>query len=567
MSDAPVWTPDRTIALVGLMGAGKSAIGRRLANRLGLPFMDADTEIETAAGCTIEEFFERFGEAEFRAGERRVIARLLEGKPHVLATGGGAFMDPLTRAAMRDRATTVWLRADLAVLIDRVGRRGHRPLLKRGEPREILERLIAVRYPVYAEADIVVESRDAPAERTTDDVMAALHARAARQHATDQALAMPGDAAIRRLSVDLADRPYDILIGPGLIADAGRHCRPFVPKGRAIVVTDDNVARLHLEPLVASLAAAGIAAPVVTVPAGEPSKTFESFGRLMEQLLDQRPDRGTVLIALGGGVVGDLTGFAASVLLRGVDFIQIPTTLLAQVDSSVGGKTGINTRHGKNLVGAFHQPRLVLADTGVLDTLPRRELLAGYAEVAKYGLIDDEPFFAWLEANAMALLDGDAALRTHAIAHSCAAKARIVRADERETAGVRDLLNLGHTFAHALEAETGYGDALLHGEAVGIGMALAFDMSVAMGLCPEEDSARARAHLAAVGLAVSPRGLAGENARGWDPSRLVEHMSSDKKNRDGKLTFILARGIGQSFVERGVEPEHPRATFARALAT
>lgn len=369
-----------------------------------------------------------------------------------------------------------------------------------------------------------------------------------------------------RVPVALGDRAYDILIGSDLIARAGEHCAPLVPKRRAIVVTDEAVARLHLDPLTAALTAAGIDAPAVVVPAGEASKDFGEFGRLMERLLDQRPDRDTVLIALGGGVVGDLCGFAASVLLRGVDFIQIPTTLLAQVDSSVGGKTAINTRHGKNLVGTFYQPRLVLADTGVLDTLPRRELLAGYAEIAKYGLIDDEPFFAWLESNGQAVIDGDARARAEAIARSCLSKARIVAQDEREQAGLRDLLNLGHTFGHALEKEVGYGGELLHGEAVAIGMVLAFDMSAALGLCPASDAGRVRKHLEAVGLPVSPLTIPGANVRGWDAARLVDHMRADKKNRDGKLTFILARGIGQSFVRRGVEGGAALDTMRRALA-
>jgi 3-dehydroquinate synthase len=369
-----------------------------------------------------------------------------------------------------------------------------------------------------------------------------------------------------RVPVALGDRAYDILIGPGLVAQAGEHCARHIPKRRAIVVTDDAVATLHLDPLTAALKAAGIDAPAVVVPAGEASKDFAEFSGLMERLLDQRPDRDTVLIALGGGVVGDLCGFAASVLLRGVDFVQIPTTLLAQVDSSVGGKTAINTRHGKNLVGTFYQPRLVLADTGVLDTLPRRELLAGYAEIAKYGLIDDEPFFAWLEVNGQAVIDGDASARTEAIARSCLSKARIVAQDERERAGVRDLLNLGHTFGHALEKEVGYGGELLHGEAVAIGMVLAFDMSAALGLCAASDARRVRAHLRAVGLPVSPLTIPGANARGWDAARLVDHMRADKKNRDGKLTFILARGIGQSFVRRGVEGEAALDTMRRALA-
>ncbi len=371
---------------------------------------------------------------------------------------------------------------------------------------------------------------------------------------------------VRQVTVELGERRYSIDIGAGLLDRAGALCAPLIPGRRAIVVSDDIVAPLHLDRVVRSLDAAGIRAATVIVPAGERSKEFGAFQRLMEALLDHRPDRGTVLIALGGGVVGDLTGFAAAVLLRGVDFIQIPTTLLAQVDSSVGGKTGINTRHGKNLVGSFHQPRLVIADTAVLDTLPPRELLAGYAEVVKYGLIDDAPFFAWLEANGSALLAGDHAARIEAIARSCLAKARIVAGDERETGDLRALLNLGHTFGHALEKETGYGGDLLHGEAVGIGMVMAFDMSAALGLCPAPDAARVRRHLESVGLATSPRAIPGDNARAWDAARLVDHMRGDKKNRDGRITFVLVRGIGQAFVARSIDEAPALDTVRRALA-
>jgi len=372
--------------------------------------------------------------------------------------------------------------------------------------------------------------------------------------------------SVRTITVDLAGRAYDIAIGPGLLDRAGELCRPLLAAPRVTIVSDATVAPLYGPRLAASFTAAGIAATAVTVPAGESSKEFSSFGKLMNDLLDLRPDRKTTLVALGGGVVGDLTGFAASVLLRGVDFIQVPTTLLAQVDSSVGGKTGINTRHGKNLVGSFYQPRLVLADTDMLNTLPRRELLAGYAEVAKYGLIDDAAFFAWCEQNGAALLAGDAALRTYAIEQSCRAKARIVAADERETTDLRALLNLGHTFGHALEAETGFGSALLHGEAVGTGMALAFDLSARLGLCPADDAARVRRHLGDVGLPMRLRAIGGDNRRTWDAGRLIEHMRGDKKAADGKLTFVLARGIGRSFVTRDVDEGALRGLLDDAIA-
>jgi 3-dehydroquinate synthase len=360
-------------------------------------------------------------------------------------------------------------------------------------------------------------------------------------------------SGLRTVRVDLGGRGYDIAIGPGLIDRAGELSAKLLARPRVIIVSDDVVAERYGGRLFSSFKRAGVEASIVVVPAGERSKEFDTFSGLMNALLDQRPDRKTTLVALGGGVVGDLAGFAASVLLRGVDFIQVPTTLLAQVDSSVGGKTGINTRHGKNLVGAFYQPRLVLADTDALDTLPRRELLAGYAEVVKYGLIDDPAFFQWCESNAAALLAGDAAKRAYAIEQSCRAKARIVAADERETGDLRALLNLGHTFAHALEAETGFGPDLLHGEAVGAGMAMAFDLSARLGLCPAADAQRVRTHLGAVGLPVRLRAIGGDNKRRWDAVRLIDHMRGDKKATAGRLTFILARGIGKAFVTRVVD--------------
>ncbi len=372
---------------------------------------------------------------------------------------------------------------------------------------------------------------------------------------------------IRTVRVDLAGRSYDIAIGPGLIDRAGELSAKLLARPRVIIVSDDIVAERYGARVFNSFKKAGIEASILFVPAGERSKEFDIFGELMNGLLDQRPDRKTTLVALGGGVVGDLVGFAASVLLRGVDFIQVPTTLLAQVDSSVGGKTAINTRHGKNLVGTFYQPRLVLADTDVLDTLPKRELLAGYAEVVKYGLIDDPAFFDWCEKNAGDLLAGDAAKRTYAIEQSCRAKARIVAADERETTDLRALLNLGHTFGHALEAETGFGPDLLHGEAVGTGMALAFDLSARLGLCPAGDAERVRAHLGALGLPVRLRSIGGGNRRQWNAAKLIEHMRGDKKAQAGHLTFILARGIGKAFVTRDVDEGALRGLLDQAIAT
>ncbi|TWB51012.1 3-dehydroquinate synthase [Nitrospirillum viridazoti] len=363
--------------------------------------------------------------------------------------------------------------------------------------------------------------------------------------------------------VNLADRSYDVLVGSGLIEGAGSLVAPIAGKRPLIILSDETVAPLYLGTLTRSLQAAGarVLDPIV-VPAGEATKSFHHLEAVLEILLSRGIERGAMLLALGGGVIGDLGGFAAAIALRGLDFIQVPTTLLSQVDSSVGGKTGINSRQGKNLIGAFHQPRLVLADIGALDSLPRREVLAGYAEVVKYGLIDRPDFFTWLEGNGPALVAGDAALRTAAVKESVAAKAAIVAQDERE-GGVRALLNLGHTFGHALEAEMGYGGELLHGEAVGIGMVMAFDLSVRLGLCPPDDLARMRRHLAAVGL---PTGAAYLSKGRWTVDALMAHMAKDKKVKDGGITFILARGIGQAFTARGIDPEPVRAVVAAALA-
>ncbi|MGA7675612.1 MAG: 3-dehydroquinate synthase [Rhizomicrobium sp.] len=360
-----------------------------------------------------------------------------------------------------------------------------------------------------------------------------------------------------RITVNLGERSYDILVGAGLMAQAGKLLAPLA-RGPLPVVTDANVAKLHLPALLEALKQAGLDARPIVMEPGEGTKSFRSLEKLCSELLATGVDRGGLVVAFGGGVIGDLTGFAAGVLKRGIDFAQIPTTLLAQVDSSVGGKTGINTAEGKNLVGVFHQPRIVLADTGVLSTLPRRELLAGYAEVVKYGALGDAAFFEWLEANGTKALAGDAAAIAYAVAHSCRMKADIVARDERE-AGERALLNLGHTFGHALEAATGYSDRLLHGEGVALGMALAFRLSLKLGLCSGQDAERFRRHLKAVGL---PAEIA--DVPGPRPSVdvLLDHMAHDKKAKDGRPTFVLLRGIGQAFVTSDVPREAVREVLA-----
>ena len=488
----------RSIALVGLMGAGKTSIGRRLAARLGLPFSDADSEIELAAGCSIPELFDRYGERAFRDGEKRVIRRLLSGDPLVLAFGGGAFMDPETRAAARADAVTVWLRCPLPTLVRRVAGRDNRPLLADGDRGEILQGLIDQRYPVYAEADIIVDCGDESPDHTTGQVLNAL-------------LAWKPP---RRLSVALPSTTYDVVIGEHLLRRAGALLAPRLPQKRAVVVTDATVAALHLPALLAGLGETGIAASQIVVPAGEASKNLDSYLGVVDQLLEARVERRTAVIALGGGVVGDLAGFAAATTLRGLPFVQIPTTL---------------------------------------DTLPPRELRAGYAEIAKAGLIGDAAFFAWCERHGAGVVGGDREAQAEAIKRACAFKAGVVGDDEREEKpnDGRALLNLGHTFGHALEAEYGYDGGLLHGEGVAVGLGLAFKLSARLGHCSVSDADRVVSHVATMGL---PAELAMLNRR-FSAATLIGHMRRDKKVRDGALQFILARGIGQTFTTTDVPVE------------
>ena len=374
-------------------------------------------------------------------------------------------------------------------------------------------------------------------------------------------------AALRRVEpnvvkVALGERAYDIVIGRGLLADLGERIKALRPGARAAIVTDETVGKIHLGAAETALKSSGIDSARIVVPAGENSKSYGTFEKICEAIIAGRLERNDLVVALGGGVIGDLAGFAASCVRRGLDFVQVPTTLLAQVDSSVGGKTGINSRQGKNLIGAFHQPVLVIADTALLDTLPKREFRAGYAEVAKYGLLGDPSFFAWLEKNWQDVFAGGPA-REHAIAVCCRGKADIVARDEREK-GERALLNLGHTFGHALEAGCGFSGRLLHGEAVALGIVLAFEFSARRGLIAVSEAGRATAHLAAVSLPTQlknvPGGVPGADA-------LMDLIAQDKKVKRGSLTFILVRGIGQAFIENKVDAAEVRTFLTEKLAS
>ena len=545
----------RSVVLVGMMGAGKTSVGKRLAAKLGLPFVDADAEIEAGAQLTISEIFERFGELYFRDGERKVIARLLNGGPLVLATGGGAFMNATTRQNIAKYGVSIWLKPSFDILLARVRKKSNRPLLKTADPEQTLRRLLEERTPTYALADLTIESFDGSHDTVVDAILRRLDATLGKDVA-------PVQEARRKVEVPLGARAYSILIGPGVLDEAGAEIARIAPGVHCAIVTDARVAPLYLDRLSASLDQAGLRSTPIVCPPGEATKGYAEFARVCDALIEARIERRDIVIALGGGVIGDLAGFCAASLRRGVRLVQLPTTLLAQVDSSVGGKTGINSRHGKNLVGAFHQPSLVLADTLCLDTLSEREFRAGYAEVVKYGLIGDRGFFEFLESNWRDAFAGGPA-RAEAIAVSCAAKARVVAADETER-GERALLNLGHTFGHALEKLTGYDSArLVHGEGVAIGMVSAFRFSRDLGLCSGQDATRAEAHLKAVGLPTRMRDIPGFDARTED---LLAAMRQDKKVDRGRLTFILARGIGQSFVARDVDEEAVSAFLTREMA-
>jgi shikimate kinase/3-dehydroquinate synthase len=573
---------DRSIVLVGMMGSGKSAIGQRLASRLRLPFRDADTEIvAAAAGMSIPEIFEKYGEEYFRDGERRVILRLLNSGPIVLATGGGAFMDPRTRERIGERGVSVWFDADQELLVRRVRRKNDRPLLQTADPAATLRKLMDERYPTYALADIRVVSRDAPQETMVEDTLNALaerlpaiesERRDRRNRESTQSMNRPPldidpqfNASVRTETVHVAlgGRSYDIVIGSGLLESLGERLAQIAPGAACAIVTDRNVADLYLPALEQSLAKHKIRSAAIVVEPGEASKSLPVFGRVCDEILAAKIERRDVVIALGGGVVGDLAGFAAASVRRGARFVQVPTTLLAQVDSSVGGKTGVNSPHGKNLIGAFYQPSLVLTDVDTLETLPEREFRAGYAEVAKYGLIADRRFFEWLEADADAIFHRKPE-QICAIAVSCCRKASIVARDETEQ-GERALLNLGHTFGHAFERLVHYdGARLVHGEGVAIGMACAARFSARLGLLADGDARRIERHLAGVGLPTRIRDIAGWS-EGADA--IVSAMYQDKKVEQGALTFILLRGVGQAFIAKSVAAEDVRAFLQDELAS
>ncbi len=531
------------IILVGMMGSGKTTAGKLLAKQLGKSFIDSDVEIQRRTGVTIRHIFDVEGEEGFRQRESHVLEELMLRKDLVLATGGGAVISSHNRALLQSGGVVVYLKSNVHDLWQRTRHDQNRPLLQTADPRAKLQELYEQRDSLYAEiADVIMPT----GKQSVQVLLQRLESR------LRTLLKMPQykETIMQTLKVGLADRSYPIHIGCDLLERADLLLK-FLPNQRATIISNTTVAPLYLERLTAALTKHGVQVSNVVLPDGESYKNSESLNLIYSALLEARCERTTPLIALGGGVIGDMTGYAAATYLRGVPFIQIPTTLLSQVDSSVGGKTGINHPLGKNMIGAFYQPLVVLADIKTLNTLPDRELKAGLAEVIKYGLIRDLPFLAWLESNMGKLLTRDVEALQYAIARSCQNKADVVGVDERES-GERALLNLGHTFGHAVENAMGYG-VWLHGEAVAAGTMMAVDLSRRMGWLTEQDVIRVRTLFERAGLpTVAPQlGL----------ERYLDLMGLDKKVTNGKIRFVLLKALGDAVITNEV----PQALLAQTL--
>jgi shikimate kinase/3-dehydroquinate synthase len=546
-------TKNNNVFLVGLMGAGKTTIGRMLARRLGKRFIDSDHEIEARTGASIPWIFEIEGEPSFRRREAEVIRDLTAQNGIILATGGGAVLDPANRALLAGRGTVIYLRASVQSILQRTAHDRNRPLLQTADPRKRLEELTAQREPLYREiAHLVIDTGRPNVQSMVQTILDQLDALEASGAKAREKASMSEPTQLL-LNVELGDRSYPISIGPGLLDDGALLAR-HAAGGKVAIVTNTTVAPLYLEKVAAPLRAAGRDVVEIILPDGEEHKNWASLMLVFDALLANKCDRKTTLVALGGGVIGDLTGYAAASYMRGVPFVQIPTTLLAQVDSSVGGKTGINHPLGKNMIGAFYQPRAVLADTSTLATLPARELAAGLAEVIKHGAILDVEFFDWIEQNIDKLVARDQAALAHAIARSCEIKAEVVRKDERE-GGLRAVLNFGHTFGHAIEAGLGYGN-WLHGEAVGCGMVMAADLSQRLGLIDAAAVERVRKLVQAAGLPTVAPDLG--------TARWLELMEVDKKNEGGAIKFILLKPLGSPSISTAPQ-EQLLATLAACV--
>ena len=534
------------IFLVGLMGSGKTTVGRALARKLNKRFIDSDHEIEARTGVSIPVIFEIEGEVSFRQREADVIRDLTAQNDIVLATGGGAILNPDSLRYLHERGTVIYLRAGISSILQRTKNDKNRPLLRTADPRKKLEELEAQRHPLYQKAAHLVIETGRPnvqhlVQNILDKLPQSLVASYFQSHSTN--MHSLHQSAIQSMNVQLGERSYPISIGQDLLGNAallGEKIRGT----HVVVVTNTVVAPLYLQTLETQLHALGKTCSAVILPDGEVYKNWDNLNLIFDHLLAHKCDRKTTLIALGGGVIGDMTGFAAATYMRGVPFVQVPTTLLSQVDSSVGGKTGINHPLGKNMIGAFYQPQAVIADTATLNTLPDKELSAGLAEVIKHGAIIDATFFTWLEQNMSKLRAKDPQALAHVIARSCEIKADVVRQDERE-GGLRAILNFGHTFGHAIEAGLGFG-TWLHGEAVGCGMVMAAELSFRLGYIDFVSKTRIKQLVEAAGLPVVAPDL-GEQ-------RWLELMEVDKKNEGGQIKFILLKPLGTAVITSVPEP-------------
>ena len=528
------------------MGSGKTTVGRALAKKLNKRFFDSDHEIEARTGASIPLIFEIEGEASFRQREADMIRDLTACEGVVLATGGGSILNPQSRAYLKSRGLVIYLRAGVSSILQRTGHDKNRPLLQTADPRGRLEELAAQREPYYQEvADLIIETGRPNVQYLVQTIVAYLEnlhenpTGVPQPDADKPPMTQTAQTAAEpiTLQVELGERSYPISIGQSLLANSAL-IADAVGGERAAIVTNTVVGPLYLDALVQPLRAAGKRVTEIVLPDGEEEKNWENLQRIYDRLLAEQCDRKTTIIALGGGVVGDMAGFAAATYMRGVPFVQVPTTLLAQVDSSVGGKTGINHPLGKNMIGAFYQPKAVIADTGTLNTLPPRELSAGLAEVIKHGAIIDAPFFDWIEANIGRLMARDPEALAYAIRRSCEIKADVVRQDERE-GGLRAILNFGHTFGHAIESGMGYGQ-WLHGEAVGCGMVMAADLSHRLGFIDAASRERVTVLVRAAGLPHIAPDLGEE--------RWLELMQVDKKNEGGQIRFILLKPLGAPLI-------------------
>ncbi|MBM3263822.1 MAG: 3-dehydroquinate synthase [candidate division Zixibacteria bacterium] len=522
----------KNLVLIGFMGTGKSQVGRLLAGALGMTFVDTDTLIEKRTGTSIPVLFAERGEPAFRAIEKEVVCGLSGVSGHVIATGGGAVIDHENLAALRTLGTLVHLQATPEVILQRTGgNAATRPMLAGPDAMERIRALLETRAPYYAQADFSVNTTDKDVYCVARNI-----------------LVMLDDGAGRNIRVDLREASYDIRIGEGLLPRIGLLLRAFRLTGRALVVTHRSIRRIYGEVIETALRQARFEPVVAEIPEGESQKSLSSASRLYDAMLNHRMDRRSPVIALGGGVIGDLTGFAAATYMRGIPFVQVPTTLLAQVDASVGGKVAVDHPRGKNLIGAFYQPLTVLVSLDTLGTLPDHELRAGMAEVIKYGVIADAGFFAYLEANIERALLRDPAVLQHLVSRSCEIKAQVVSGDEKEE-GRRAILNFGHTIGHAIETRTG----VLHGEAVAAGMVYAARIAQRLGIFDKASVLRLIRLIERAGLPIRFDGL--------DPDALSETMMHDKKAVGGQLRFILPVRIGDVEIRGGVKPEDIRAAI------